>query len=246
MEMQSLKGRVALITGGSTGLGFGAAKKLIEEGAIVYITGRRQAELDRAVGELGSSAAAIRADAASKADMLRVADTIKAVHGRLDILFANAGGGHATPLEELTEEQIDRELSVNIKGVVLTVQSLLPVLRDGASVVLNASITADMGLAGFAVYASTKTAIRSLARSWTTDLKHRRIRVNTISPGVVPTEGYSHVQKLSDDDIAAYATRVATEIPAGRVGTAEDIAGALVFLASDSSKYIMASSSMVA
>lgn len=239
MEMQSLKGRVALITGGSTGLGFGAAKKLIEEGAIVYITGRRQAELDRAVGELGSSAAAIRADAASKADMLRVADTIKAVHGRLDILFANAGGGHATPLEELTEEQIDRELSVNIKGVVLTVQSLLPVLRDGASVVLNASITADMGLAGFAVYASTKAAIRSLARSWTTDLKHRRIRVNTISPGVVPTEGYSHVQKLSDDDIAAYATRVATEIPAGRVGTAEDIAGALVFLASDSSKYIM-------
>ncbi|MGJ7043336.1 NAD(P)-dependent dehydrogenase (short-subunit alcohol dehydrogenase family) [Shinella sp. BE166] len=238
MEMQSLKGRVALITGGSTGLGFGAAKKLIEEGAIVYITGRRQAELDRAVGELGSSASAIRADAASKADMLRVADTIKGAHGRLDILFANAGGGHATPLEELTEEQIDRELSVNIKGVVLTVQSLLPVLRDGASVVLNASITADMGLPGFAVYASTKAAVRSLARSWTTDLKHRRIRVNTISPGVVPTEGYSHVQKLSDDDIAAYATRVATEIPAGRVGTAEDIAGALVFLASDSSKYI--------
>ena len=238
MEMQSLKGRVALVTGGSTGLGFGAAKKLIEEGAFVYITGRRQAELDRAIGELGSAATAIQADASNKADMLRVAATIKSAHGQLDILFANAGGGYATPLEELTEEQIDRELSVNIKGVVLTVQSLLPVLRNGASVVLNASITADMGLPGFAVYASTKAAVRSLARSWTTDLKHRRIRVNTISPGVVPTEGYSHVQKLSDDDIASYATRVATEIPAGRVGTAEDIADALVFLASDSSKYI--------
>ena len=238
MEMQSLKGRVALVTGGSTGLGFGAAKKLIEEGAFVYITGRRQAELDRAVGELGPSASAIQADAASKADMLRVTDTIKAVHGQLDILFANAGGGHATPLEELTEEQIDRELSVNIKGVVLTVQSLLPVLSDGASVVLNASITADMGLPGFAVYASTKAAVRSLARSWTTDLKHRKIRVNTISPGVVPTEGYSHVQKLSDDDIAAYAKRVVSEIPAGRVGTADDIADALIFLASDTSMYI--------
>jgi NAD(P)-dependent dehydrogenase (short-subunit alcohol dehydrogenase family) len=238
MEMQPLKGRVALVTGGSTGLGFGAAKKLIEEGAVVYITGRRQAELDRAVGELGSSATAIQADAANKADMLRVADTIKAAHGQLDVLFANAGGGHATPLEDLTEDQIDRELSVNVKGVVLTVQSLLPVLRDGASFVLNASITADMGLPGFAVYASTKAAVRSLARSWTTDLKHRKIRVNTISPGVVPAEGYSHVQKLSDDDIAAYAPRVAAEIPAGRVGTAEDIANALVFLASDSSKYI--------
>ena len=238
METKSLKGRVALVTGGSTGLGFGAAKKLIEEGAFVYITGRRQAELDRAVGELGTSASAIQADAASKADMLRVTNSIKAAHGQLDILFANAGGGHATPLEELTEEQIDRELSVNIKGVVLTVQSLLPVLSNGASVVLNASITADMGLPGFAVYASTKAAVRSLARSWTTDLKHRKIRVNTISPGVVPTEGYSHVQKLSDDDIAAYAKRVASEIPAGRVGTADDIADALIFLASDASKYI--------
>lgn len=238
MEAQSLKGRVALVTGGSTGLGFGAAKKLIEEGATVYITGRRQAELDRAVSDLGASATAIQADASSKPDMLRVAETIKTAHGQLDILFANAGGGYATPLEELTEEQIDRELSVNVKGVILTVQSLLPVLRDGASIVLNASITADMGLPGFAVYASTKAAVRSLARSWTTDLKHRKIRVNTISPGVVPTEGYSHVQKLSEDDITDYATRVAAEIPAGRVGTAEDIADALIFLVSDASRYI--------
>lgn len=238
MTERTLQGRIALVTGGTTGLGFGAAKRLIEHGAIVYITGRRQSVLDDAVAKLGAGANGIKADAATKADMMRVASTIKEAYGHLDILFANAGGGHATPFEQLTEEQIDSELSVNIKGIVLTVQSLLPVLRDGASVVLNASITADMGLPGFAVYAATKAAVRSLARSWTTDLKARNIRVNTISPGVVPTEGYSNEQKMSSDDIAAYVDRVSTEIPAGRVGTAEDIADALVFLVSDTSSYI--------
>jgi len=238
MDTQAFEGRIALVTGGTTGLGFGAAKRLIEEGATVYITGRRKDVLDAATEKLGAAANAIQADVTSKSDMLRVADTIKAAHGHLDILFANAGGGHATPIEELTEEQIDSELSTNIKGVILTVQSMLGTLRDGASIVLNASITADMGLPGFAVYASTKAAVRSLARSWTTDLKDRGIRVNSISPGVVPTEGYSHEQKLSDEDIAAYVERVSHEIPAGRVGTAEDIGDALIFLASDASRYI--------
>lgn len=238
MTTQSLKGRIALVTGGTTGLGFGAAKRLIEHGATVYITGRRQNVLDDAVSKLGTSARAIRADVSSKEDMLRAAATIKAEQGNLDILFANAGGGHATPLKQLTEEQIDSELSINIKGVVLTMQSMLDVLRNGSSVVLNASITADMGLPGFAVYAATKAAVRSLARSWTTDLKGRNIRVNTISPGVVPTEGYSNEQKMSNSDIASYTERVSTEIPAGRVGTAEDIADALIFLVSDSSTYI--------
>ncbi|MFM0349078.1 SDR family oxidoreductase [Paraburkholderia sp. RL17-347-BIC-D] len=238
MDAQVLQGRVALITGGTTGLGFGAAKRLIEHGAFVYITGRRQSALDAAASSLGTSVTAIQADASSKNDMLRVAETVRAAHGQLDIVFANAGGGHAMPLEELTEAQIDSELSINVKGVILTVQGLLPVLRDGASIVLNASITADMGLPGFAVYAATKAAVRSLARSWTTDLKGRNIRVNTISPGVVPTEGYSHEQKMSDEDIASYVARVTGEIPAGRVGTANDIADALVFLASDASSYI--------
>lgn len=238
METQKLKGRIALVTGGTTGLGFGAAQRLIEEGAFVYITGRRQSVLDEAVARLGTSAKGLQADAMKKADMLRVAEAIKAGHGHLDILFANAGGGHATPLEDLTEEQIDSELGINVKGVVLTVQSMLGVLRDGASVVLNASITADMGLPGFAVYAATKAAVRSLARSWTTDLKHRDIRVNTISPGVVPTEGYGREQGMSDADVAAYVERVSKEIPAGRVGSARDIADALVFLASDASRYI--------
>jgi NAD(P)-dependent dehydrogenase (short-subunit alcohol dehydrogenase family) len=238
MENGQLQGRVALVTGGTTGLGYGAAERLIEEGAFVYITGRRQSVLDEAATKLGASAKGLRADATSKSDMLRVAEVIKAEHGRLDIVFANAGGGHATPLEELTEEQIDSELSINVKGVVLTVQSVLGILKDGASIVLNASITADMGLPGFAVYAATKAAVRSLARSWTTDLKGRKIRVNSISPGVVPTEGYSREQKMTEKEISDYVERVSTEIPLGRVGTAEDIGDALVFLASDSSRYI--------
>jgi NAD(P)-dependent dehydrogenase (short-subunit alcohol dehydrogenase family) len=238
MANQILKGRVALVTGGSTGIGFGAAKRLLEEGAIVYITGRRQAQLDEAAAKLGGPITALRADVTSKSDMQSVADAIRVAHGQLDILFANAGGGHATPLADLTEAQIDSELSINVKGVILTMQTMLGILRNGASVVLNASITADMGLPGFAVYASTKAAVRSLARSWTTDLKTRDIRVNSISPGVVPTEGYGVEQKMSAADVAAYVERVSKEIPAGRVGTAQDIGDALVFLASDASSYI--------
>lgn len=238
MNAQTLNGRVALVTGGTTGIGFGSAKRLLEHGATVYITGRRQEVLEAAAARLGSGAHGLQADVSNKADMQRVADTIKATHGTLDILFANAGGGHATPLEQLTEEQIDSELSINIKGVVLTMQTMLGVLRNGASVVLNASITADMGLPGFAVYAATKAAVRSLARSWTTDLKHRDIRVNTISPGVVPTEGYGKEQKMTEQQVADYVERVSTEIPAGRVGSTQDIGDALVFLASDASTYI--------
>ena len=221
MTAQTLQGRVALVTGGTTGIGFGSAKRLLEHGATVYITGRRQEVLDAAVAKLGQGA-----------------HGIQAAHGELDILFANAGGGHATPLPDLTERQIDSELSINIKGVVLTVQSMLGVLRNGASVVLNASITADMGLKGFGVYAATKAAVRSLARSWTTDLKDRDIRVNTISPGVVPTEGYGKEHKMTDEQVKDFVERVSTEIPAGRVGSAEDIGDALVFLASDASAYI--------
>jgi NAD(P)-dependent dehydrogenase (short-subunit alcohol dehydrogenase family) len=138
----------------------------------------------------------------------------------------------------LTEAQIDKEIGVNFKGVIVTVQSMLGVLSNGASVILNASITADMGLPGFGVYAATKAAVRSLARSWTTDLKDRNIRVNTISPGVVPTEGYSDEQGMSPADIDAYVKRVSKEIPAGRVGTSREIGDALVFLASDASKYV--------
>lgn len=238
MENHVLEGRVALVTGGSTGIGFGSAKRLIEEGAVVYITGRRKEQLDDAAARLGPAAVAIQADATSKADMLRVADAIKASHGRLDILFVNAGSGRPTLFEDLTEEQIDRELAVNLKGVILTVQGMLGVLVDGASVVLNASITADMGLPGFGVYAATKAAVRSLARSWTSDLRGRDIRVNSISPGTIPTEAYATEQGMSEEEVAAYAKRAAKEIPAGHVGTPEDVGNALVFLSSDAGKWI--------
>lgn len=238
MEIHVRKGRVALVTGGSTGIGFGSAKRLIEEGAVVYITGRRKEQLEDAAARLGPAAVAVQADATSKVDMLRVADTIMAGHGRLDILFANAGSGRSTPFEELTEEQIDRELAVNLKGVILTVQGMLGVLVDGASAVLNASITADMGLPGFGVYAATKAAVRSLARSWTSDLRSRGIRFNTISPGTIPTEAYATEQGMSAKEVAAYAKRAAKEIPAGHAGTPEDIGNALVFLSSDAGKWI--------
>jgi len=233
-----LEGRVALVTGGSKGIGFGSAERLIEEGAFVYITGRGKEALDAAVARLGEKAAGFEADASSKGDMAALAEAIKQRHGKLDILFANAGLGHATPFPELTEAQIDKEIGVNFKGVIITVQVMLDVLKDGASVVLNASITADMGLPGFGVYAATKAAVRSLARSWTTDLKDRDIRVNTISPGVVPTEGYTDEQGMSRADVDAYVERVSNEIPAGRVGTSREMGDALVFLASDASKYI--------
>ncbi|EJL22710.1 SDR family oxidoreductase [Novosphingobium sp. AP12] len=238
MNTPMLEGRVALVTGGSKGIGFGSAERLIEEGAFVYITGRGKEALDAAVARLGENAAGFEADASSKSEMAAVAEAIKQRHGKLDILFANAGLGHATPFPDLTEAQIDKEIAVNFKGVIITVQTMLDVLNGGASVVLNASITADMGLPGFGVYAATKAAVRSLARSWTTDLKDRDIRVNTISPGVVPTEGYSDEQGMSQAEVDAYVERASKEIPAGRVGTSREMGDALVFLASDASKYI--------
>ncbi|MEK3964880.1 MULTISPECIES: SDR family NAD(P)-dependent oxidoreductase [Paenibacillus] len=233
-----LEGRVALVTGGSAGIGYGTAKRLAEAGAFVYIVSRRQEQIEQAAVQLGSSVRGIAVDVTKKEDLERLAETILKEHGALDIVFANAGGGRAIPFDDLTEGDIDHLLGVNIKGVILTIQTMLPILKDGASVILNASITADMGLPGFAVYASTKAAVRSLARSWTTDLKHRGIRVNSVSPGVVPTEGYRTEQYMTDEQVADYADRVISEIPVGRVGTPEDIGDAVVFLASEASSFI--------
>ena len=227
MDTQLLKGKVALVTGGSSGIGFGTAKRLMEEGAFVYITGRRKEVLEQAAAKLGSNVKAVQADISNKDDMLRLANIIKEDNGGLDIIFANAGGGKAIPFEEATEADY-----------YLTVQTLLPILCDGASIILNASITAYMGLPGFGLYAATKAAVRSFARSWTTDLKSRGIRVNAVSPGVIPTEGYEVVQGMSAADVQAYADRVSSEIPLGRVGTSEELGDAVVFLASDLSKYI--------
>lgn len=238
METQVLKGKVALVTGGNSGIGFGAAKSLIEAGAFVYITSRRQQQLDEALAKLGQNARAIQADVTDKKAMGNVAAIIKTEKGALDVVFANAGGGNPIPLEEVTEDYLDKTYNVNVKGVVFTVQSMLPILKDGSSIILNASITAYMGLKGFGIYAATKAAVRSFARSWTTDLKDRRIRVNALSPGVVPTEGYRTEQGMSEQQVQDYVDRVTTEIPVGRVGTAEDMGNAVVFLASEASSFI--------
>ncbi len=238
MATQLLKGKTALVTGGGSGIGFGTAKRLIEEGAFVYITGRRKEVLEQAAAKLGSSVKAVQADVSNKEDMTRLAHIIKEEKGALDIIFANAGGGKAIPFEEATEADFRRIYDVNVWGTYLTVQTMLPVLKDGASIILNASITAYMGLPGFGLYAGTKAAVRSFARSWTTDLKDRGIRVNAVSPGVIPTEGYEVVQGMSSNDVQTYADRVASEIPLGRVGTSEELGDAVVFLASDLSKYI--------
>ena len=184
-QKELLAGKVALVTGGSSGIGFGTAKRLMEEGAFVYITGRRKEVLEQAAAKLGSNVKAVQADISKKEDMLRLANIIKEDNGGLDIIFANAGGGKAIPFEEATEADYRRTFDVNVWGTYLTVQTLLPILRDGASIILNASITAYMGLPGFGLYAATKAAVRSFARSWTTDLKSRGIRVNAVSPGVV-------------------------------------------------------------
>lgn len=233
-----LEGKIALVTGGSSGIGFGTAKRMIEEGAFVYIIGRRKEVLDEAAIKLGDSAKAVQADISNKDDMIRLANIIKDEKGTLDIIFANAGGGKAIPFENATKEDYRRTFDVNVWGTYLTVQTMLPILNNGASIIVNASITAYMGLPGFSLYAATKAAVRSFARSWTTDLKSRGIRVNAVSPGVIPTEGYEVVQGMSNASIQDYTERVASEIPVGRVGTSEELGDAVVFLASDMSKYI--------
>ena len=233
-----LEGKIALVTGAGTGIGRGTARRLAEEGAFVYVTGRNLEPLEKVAGDIGDRARAVRADVTIKADMEQLADLIRREHGGLDIIFANAGGGHPIPLEQITAEDFDRQFGVNVKGVLFTVQTMLPVLHDGSSIIINTSITADMGLADFSIYAATKAAVRSFAKSWTTDLKNRRIRVNGVSPGVVPTEAYTTELGMTETQVQEYIDRVTPEVPAGRVGTAEDIGDAVVFLASDSSSYI--------
>lgn len=238
MNQQLLRGKIALVTGGNSGIGLGAARRLVEEGAFVYITGRRQQALDQAADILGENVRAVQADVTRKEDMQRVADLIRQQHGRLDIVFANAGGGGFIALEEITEQDFDRNFAVDVKGVLFTVQAALPLMGKGGSIVLNTSITASMGLPRFSVYAAAKAALQSFARSWANELKERGIRVNAIAPGVVPTEGYGKDMGWSEDTVQAYIGRVSAEIPAGRVGTVEDIGNALVYLSSEMGSFI--------
>ena len=187
--MGKLEGKVALITGGSSGIGFGTAKLFASEGAHVYITGRRQDKLDQAVAEIGSNVTGVQGDVASIPDLNRLYEQIKREHRKLDIVCANAGAAEYGPLGAITEEHFDRMFLGNVKGMVFTVQTMLPLLPDGASIIVTSSVVGSRGLPSNSVYAATKAAARSFARTWTTDLKARRIRVNALSPGATDTEG---------------------------------------------------------
>jgi Dehydrogenases with different specificities (related to short-chain alcohol dehydrogenases) len=235
---QKLSGKTALVTGGTSGIGLQTAKRFVQEGAHVFIVGRRQSELDKAAKELGNQVTALQGDISNLQDLDRVMAQIQSSNKKLDILFANAGGGSFAPLGAITEAQFDKEFGINVKGTVFTVQKALPVLNDGASIILAGSSAASQGMPAFSVYAATKAAIRSLARGWSTDLKDRKIRVNTIVPGLVPTEGYQTELKLSPEQIEQFAAQASQQIPLGRAGTTDEIAKAVLFLASDDSSYV--------
>lgn len=235
---QKLSGKIALITGGTSGIGLATAEQFIAEGAHVFISGRRQTELDAAVKHLGASATGVQGDVSKLSDLDRLFATIKEQTGRLDILFANAGGGAFVPLEQVTEEHFDKYFGINVKGTLFTVQKALPLMTAGGAIVINGSITSIKGIPAFGVYAATKAALRSFARTWTLDLKGRNIRVNVVSPGTVVTPAYKSELGLTDEQIEAFKAQAAETTPLGRTGKAEEIAKAVVFLASEDASYI--------
>jgi len=235
---QRLAGKIALITGGSSGLGLATAQRFVAEGAHVFITGRRQPELDAAVKRIGSSVTGVRSDVSSLADLDGLFARIKEQKGRLDILFANAGGGAFVPLEKVTEEHFDKYFGINVKGTLFTVQKALPLMTTGGAIVLNGSMVSIKGFPAFGVYAATKAALRSFARTWTQDLKGRNIRVNVVSPGTVVTPAYKTELGMSDTQIEEFTAQTAATTPLGRTGTPDEIAKAVVFLASDDASFI--------
>src|SRR5271166_4671998 len=237
MSTNKLSGKIALVTGGSSGIGLATAKRFVTEGAYVFITGRRQPELDAAVKLIGRDVTGIRSDVSNLADLDRVFAAIKSAKGHLDVLFANAGGGGLAPLGQITEEHFDKTFNTNVRGLLFTVQKALPLMPPGASIVLNASITSVKGNPAFSVYSASKAAVRSFARSWTLDLKDKGIRVNAISPGVVPTPGYN-LLGLNEEQLEGFIQSQAAQIPLGRVGEPDEIAKAVVFLACDDSSFV--------
>jgi NAD(P)-dependent dehydrogenase (short-subunit alcohol dehydrogenase family) len=236
--MGKLEGKVAVITGGSSGIGLATAQRFMAEGAHVFITGRRQSELDAAVKQIGENVTGVQGDVANFADLDRLYATVKPEKGRIDILFANAGVGEFAPLGQITEAHFDKTFGINVKGTLFTVQKALPLMPDGASIVMNASITSIKGTPAFGVYAASKAALRSFARTWSVDLKDRKIRINVVSPGTVITPGYKTELGMSDEQIEQLKVQTAAATPLGRAGTPDEIAKAVVFLASDDSSYI--------
>ena len=232
----SLEGKIALVTGGATGIGFGIAQAFIEAGAKVVIAGRRGNELDAAAATLGANAKAVRADVSKLPELDALMAEVEGAYGRLDVLVANAGGGDLAPLGQITEEQFTRTFDVNVKGVVFTVQKALPLFSGGGSIILIASTTSKKGTASFSVYSATKAAVRNLARSWILDLKGRSIRVNVLSPGPIRTPGL--VGLVPAEQQEAFLEQFASEIPLGRVGEPREIGSAALFLASEASSFV--------
>ena len=235
--MGKLEGKIALITGGNSGIGLATAKRFVNEGAYVYVTGRRDAALAGAVKEIGKNVTGVQGDVSNLNDLDRLFAQIKREKGRLDIVFANAGIAEFARLGTITEEHYNSVFEINVKGLLFTVQKALPLMPDGASVIMNASIAASKGLGANSVYSATKAAVRSFARVWTTDLRDRRIRVNAVSPGAINTAGRS--EPLASAEAAGQRKiMISNETPLGRFGTPDEIAKAVVFLASDDSSYI--------
>jgi NAD(P)-dependent dehydrogenase (short-subunit alcohol dehydrogenase family) len=235
--MRKLEDKIALVTGGTSGIGFAAAKAFVREGAYVFITGRRELELTRAASVIGANVAPIQGDVSSLADLDRLFAHIEGDKGRLDVLFANAGIAKSAPLGAITEDLYEAIFDINVKGVLFTVQKALPLMAPGASIVLNASVVGSKGFSSNSVYSATKAAVRSFARTWTTDLKDRRIRVNAVSPGVIDTPGLRGLLASSEAG-QQRAKMLSNGLPLGRLGTPDEIAEAVVFLASDDSRYI--------
>lgn len=234
---RKLEGKFAVVTGGSTGIGFGIARQFAREGATVFITGRRQAELDGAVKAIGPSAIGIRSDISDLADLDRLYDTIRQTTDHLDIVAANAGGGEFAPIGAITEEHFDKTFSINVKGTLFTVQKALPLLRDGGSILLTTSSSTVRALPAFSVYAATKAAIRNFARHWLLDLKDRHIRVNAISPGPTTTPGLQGLTS-NEEEWKQFQQLAASQVPMGRLGEPEEIGKAAVFLVSDDASFV--------
>ncbi|HKE02376.1 MAG TPA: glucose 1-dehydrogenase [Planctomycetota bacterium] len=232
-----LAGKVAVITGGTSGIGLATAEKFVAEGADVFVTGRRPGELEAAVKKLGKKATGVQGDVATLADLDRLYDAVKRKHDHVDVVFANAGRGEYLALGAITEKHYDETFDTNVKGLLFSVQKALPLMRPGGSIILNASVAGSKGFDNFSVYSATKAAVRSFARTWTTDLKGRGIRVNVVSPGPIDTPIIKGLAP-TDEAMREFKANMSAVVPMGRMGRAEEVANAVVFLASDESSFV--------